>query len=134
MQISELKKIEQAPDTGWMLVYTRTEVIFESYLAKEEVFRKLAGQDILEMHLFDPQIEYRCLVSRSKRYEGGIIEAVIDFPQNDEDRSIYKEEIMLDAQWAGKRISVLNHLEYDGNEGMAYIDNYRLVMQEGGEK
>ena len=58
LQESELFK-EGAPTVGQMLVYTRQEVIFKQYNDLSEVIKIFAENEVLEMHLFDKDKEYR---------------------------------------------------------------------------
>lgn len=134
--LDKLQKWEKAPQKGQALIYTRKQVIFESYDSKESLIEKLGNEEILEIHLFDKNKEYRCIVSRSKRRKNGVIEAVIDFPVENPEK-YYEEKILLEN---GKgELIVYNSIKYDDEEmdesksdsdktGMATIDNYRLVM------
>ena len=123
MKIEDLSRIEEAPERGQILAYTRKKVVFETYDSKEKVKQLLDGEDVVELHLFDNQKEYRSIVSESKRYEMGMIECVESFPEEDE--TVYKEECLLE-NGSGSLI-VLNHIQYDEN-GMAQVDTYRLMM------
>ena len=129
MKIEDLKRIGEAPERGQILAYTRKKVVFESYDGIEKVKQLLEGEDIVELHLFDDQKEYRSIVSESKRYETGMIECVESFPEEDE--SVYKEECILE-NGRGSLI-VLNHIKYDEN-GMAQVDTYRLMMGGNGNE
>lgn len=130
MRIEMLKEIENAPQSGQMLAYFRkTGVLFERYETLENVLNKLkeaeAADTLLELHLFDTSKEYRTILSKSKLRENGCIEYVSDFV--DEDTAVYKEVVELEH---GKgMMTVLNHIRYEEN-GMAVIDDYRLVMGE----
>lgn len=124
--LEQLEKWNEAPDKGQLLIYTRETVLFHKYPSKTFVLELLEGQEILEMHLFDNQKEYRCILSRSKRWENGVIETIANFPIEKE--NVYKEEILLEN--TKEKMMVYNHIQYDEN-GMATIDNYRLAM--GGE-
>lgn len=126
MTLQDLNKLKEAPVQGQMLAYTRRKVIFQPYEGREEVTEALGDKELLELHLFDGQKEYRCVVSGSGRFPSGVIETVADFPENDE-WSVYREDVLLeDCQ---EEITVLNHIAYNGDNGMAYVDNYRLKMR-----
>lgn len=129
MNIADCSRIKEAPEAGWMLVYTRFEVIFEPYDSRELAQERLKGYEILEVHLFDRNTEYRCLESRSPRFDGRA-ETVADFP---DDENVYRESVLLEKPWEDRRLIILNHISY-GNDSkddvMGHIDNYRLVMQE----
>ena len=126
MKLQDLKRIEEAPRQGNLLVYTRQEVLLQRYEDRQNLEAILSEKELLELHLFDAQKEYRCIVSESRRFcdVNGIIEAVIDFPEKD-DNSVYREEVLLED--SDGTITVLNHIAYKEN-GMAYVDNYRLQM------
>ena len=126
MKIEQLKRFDEAPMKGQVLAYTRKRVVFQNYKSHEEVQQLLTGDDIVELHMFDTDREYRSIVSESSRYDTGIIEWLEDFP--DEAKTVYKEECLLEN--GGGSIIVLNHIRYDEN-GMAQVDTYRLNM--GGE-
>lgn len=125
MKLQNLERLDEAPECGHMLAYTRKKVLFQEYRNREELRAVLGDEELLELHLFNAQEEYRSVVSESERFRAGVIEAVIKFPKDDE-RFVYKEDVLLEGQ-AGT-IAVLNHIAYDENNGMAYVDNYRLQM------
>lgn len=142
MKYTDLTTVMKAPKCGQMLAYTREKVIFQPYSNLEEVGQMLADTEILELHLFNRQKEYRSIASCSSRHEGGKIEVVADFPAEKES-DVYKETVMLEKKF-GTKITVLNHIHYNSKDsdmedsdnhyrkynGMAYIDNYRLRMEE----
>lgn len=126
MTLQDLKKLEGAPAQGQMLAYTRQKVIFKKYEGREELFETLAGKELLELHLFDEQKEYRSVASKSRRFPSGVIEVITDFPEEDE-WTVFKERVLLeDSQ---EEITVLNHIAYNEENGMAYVDDYRLKMR-----
>lgn len=131
MKYSDLHIEEKAPHRGQLLVYTRTKVLFEKYADLNEVKNLLAGKELLEVHLFDKNKEYRAVATRGKRKfkdcNNGVIEHEAEF-ENDEMR-VYKENVLLDNKYKTYgSITVLNHIDYDEN-GMAKFDDYRLVME-----
>ncbi len=121
MKKCDLKRINEAPVKGTRLIYTRKErFIFDDYMSLDGCINDIADQDLLEIHLFDNDKEYRAVTSESSRSENGVREWVSDFK---EDASIYKETCLLED---GGKITVLNHVAYDDNNGMASIDDYRI--------
>lgn len=118
----ELKRIGEAPRSGHALIYTRQKVIFKAYNDIEKLIEEIKNDELLEIHLFDDNIEYRAVSTRSKRYPERVIEAVIG--EKNEDQSIFEEEVLLERK-GQEKITVLNYISYDEN-GMAFIDNYRL--------
>lgn len=127
MYIEELKEINQAPCQGHMLVYTREKIIFQPYISLEEVQQILREKELLEIHLFDSEKEYRAVVTRSPRFHG-IIENMADFKEQDR-VDTYADVTMLDGE-KQETLTVLNHIHFDEETGMADIDNYRLKMEE----
>lgn len=125
MRFSDLNDISLAPEKGQIMAYTRTKVLFESYDSLQSLMARFQLEDFLEIHLFDQNKEYRCIVSESVRYRdrNGIIECVEDFCADDE-QSVYSEERVMED---GRRIMVLNHVAYD-ELGMAYVNGYRMSM------
>lgn len=135
MYISNLN-LDNAPSCGVMLAYTREHVYLEKYNGIEDVRNKLDNTELLEIHLFDKEREYRAIKSESRRWnpgpsnECGIIQKTIIGDKNDD---VYPVEAVLEQSFAeklkSKSIKILNYIVYDAN-GAAMIDNYRLV--EGG--
>lgn len=128
MEINELKKIrEDSPQAGTLLAYTRDAVIYDSYGSLEEVINRLEGNQLLEIHLFDADKEYRAVETRGKRRlsETGIIEYRADFPVSE------REAVFRDSCKAtnGGTLTMLNHLRYDDKNGMAGIDDMRMITE-----
>lgn len=136
IEYGKLKKLNEAPAAGQYLIYTRKAVLFAAYTSMAEVdaiLQKHTENEILEIHLFDDEKEYRAVASSSKRYPEGVIEYVSEIADTDE-AEIYVDHTLLDpdAATSGQKIlNVLNHISY-GENGMISIDDYRLVM--GGVK
>ena len=122
MKIDDLKQIGRAPQKGSHLLYTRKKVLFGEYHSLDEFRSGLEGEELLEVHLFDDTSEYRAITTESPRYPDGVIEWVADF--EDDGMNVYKETCLLENN--GK-LTVLNHISYDPDNGMASIDDYRLV-------
>ena len=147
--LNSSKYPRKCPKKGYILAYTREQVILKKYESLDSIGVLLGEQDILELHLFDEEKEYRLLTTRSKRYEEGYIEAVADFEGKNTDK-VYCQETMLDMANAVNRkgrayhqesiqgitdvnkgtLYVLNHVSYD-DAGMAVVDNYRMYIKEG---
>lgn len=136
MTYQNLKRSNEAPESGQLLAYTRKKVYFQPYDSLFDVAALLQNETLLELHLFDQDKEYRAIVTRSRRFADGIIETIADFSEKEAD-AIYKEKIRLFKENSYKAkpadnvehsfITVLNHISY-GKNGMAYVDNYRLQM------
>lgn len=125
MRLQDLKRMKEAPSCGQLLAYTRKRVLFQQYENVEELEEVLNEEELLELHLFDAQREYRCVATGSRRFPSGVIETVIDFPE-EEESSVYREDVLLEDRKG--MITVLNHIAYNEDNGMAYVDNYRLRM------
>lgn len=130
--ISRRKWFREAPEEGHILAYARDEVIFEKYSSLSQAEEWLKDKDILELHLFDREKEYRCLSSTSRRFaeQGGIIDLVESF--EDDPVSVYRDQTRLENR--KEILTVLNHITYDEEQGMAEVDSYRLIAEEGKEK
>lgn len=129
MEWDRLTKVGEAPGQGWLLACFRKKVVFVQYCSLEEVREHIAQGELLELHLFDQDKEYRAILSQSRRYPSGVVETVVDFRLDKE--TTYNEEVYLETEYRylGEKIQICNHLAYDEN-GMLEIDNYRLVMRE----
>ncbi len=130
--ISQRKCFREAPEEGHLLAYARDKVIFEKYSSLSQAEEWLKDKDILELHLFDREKEYRCLSSTSRRFagQGGIIDLVESF--EDDPVSVYRDQTRLENR--KEILTVLNHITYDEEQGMAEVDSYRLIAEEGKEK
>ncbi len=130
-----MKRVSESPSQGQMLVYTRAEVIFKGYSSLDEVKKLIEGKEVLEIHLFDNDKEYRCVKTRSSKkdadgnmkYPQGIIEAIVDFDVEDA-LKYYAETVLLEAnEDKHKKMTVYNEIGYS-DTGMLYVKNYRLAM------
>lgn len=130
MDIQKLKRISEAPQKGYVLSYLRDKVIFKRYESIDGLLNELTENEILELHLFDNDIEYRAVTSTSKRYSDGIIEDVIDFKYDSKSEECFKSDMILEDGFIKDihKISVINHLVYDEN-GSVSVDNYRLIVE-----
>lgn len=136
MTYQDLKRVNKAPVSGQLLAYTRKTVHFQPYGSLAEVEALLQEDTLLEIHLFDHDREYRAIATRSRRFADGMIETVADFPE-EVAGDIYRERAQLSKKDSDEMptsgntdpqtITVLNHISY-GENGMAYVDNYRLQM------
>lgn len=131
-ELRDLLATEQnIPENGQLLAYTRKKVYFQQYEDLETVKELLKDQVLLELHLFDDEKEARFLSTTSHRFKDvdhGFLHKLVaneDIP-NDSGESCFSETAYLDMN-NEERLTVLNHVNYDEN-GMAYVDNYRLKM------
>ncbi len=135
MKYSEIKDIieKNAPDNGYVLAYTRKKLILKIYSDRDSLERIFEGEysDILEIHLFNSDSEYRILSSESSRYESEFVAHLAEFASDTDET--YIQDVFLDLNKEESRelhkdkIKVLNHIAYT-SDGMAFIDDYRLCI------
>lgn len=143
MQIKALKKINEAPKKGYILAYTRKESPdFQEYTSIDDIYEKYDNKELLEIHLFDNEKEYRAVSSTSHKYaEKGFVECIVsdlnygisrDLNGNviteDNGFKVYEEVTKIDNQceisgW----LKVCNYVSFD-ERGMSNVFDYRLVM------
>lgn len=125
-----LEKIAEAPEKGHILAYLRNEVKFEEYDSRNEIIKRMetlaSEKNLLELHLFDENKEYRAILSREEK---GYIEHIADFA--DEEDTTYKEEWISDAG-ENKNITIINRITFDA-QGIAQISDYRMMVKGGGD-
>lgn len=133
--------LKLAPSQGQMLAYTRKEVIYQPYSDLEEVKQRIGKDELLELHLFDKDKEYRAVSTDSHRFPNGFIEHVANFKIYADDNikrgtkgfySTYCKKDLLEnsrsSKGNGYSINVWNKVKYDDQHaGMAYVEDYRLV-------
>ena len=123
---NDMIRLKRIPESGWILAYLRKMIVFEPYNSLGEIGNLFGDGELLELHLFDTENEYRAVKTRgSLSIQGGdYIECTVPGVE-DTDSEYYEEEVLLDQ---GKgTIFVRNYLKYS-EEGMAYVYNYRLIM------
>lgn len=156
------KKKGEVPEQGYLLAYTMEQVIFRKYNSLEEldiIFKNIKTinseknngtiwKDILEIHFFNKEKEYRILASKSKRkiltadlcaiehiaeFKNAEVKTVSDSGE-EKIEGVYREKIQLEPafikpEYGIKKdyIIVLNHISYE--HGLAKIDDYRLIME-----
>lgn len=131
MRYEEIKdKVhDNSPSNGYLMAYTRKQVVFCKYGDLSEVDTKLNGLEVLELHLFDDQKEYRGVVSQSARFPEHYIDHMADFTEDDD---TFVQNIVPENKFLAEtgEIIVVNHISYS-ETGMAYIDDYRLKARGG---
>lgn len=124
-----------APKQGILYLSTRKKIIIKRYTdlesTKEEI-KKEPLEDILEIHLFDQESEYRLI--RSLKAPDGIESRVSDniVSSSNEDSFVWEEEIFTDLPQNRAvpeddipKVAIVNYLKYDDNDLLEVI-NYRL--------
>lgn len=112
--IKELDKFSSAPKVGSYLIYTRKEVKYGDY-NNLSFLDKYQSDEILELHLFDENKEYRVISSRAN----GPIESILE-----DSNDCIVDKISLEKPYGGS-VNLISYIEYDDN-GIARVNNYRL--------
>lgn len=118
---------EQAPAKGTIYALLRTEVVFKIYENLDEVKSYMESPQLLEVHLFDKEKEYRKVSTRA-----GFKELVIMDPEEkNENQDVYEEKIFVLSANADEtedfenQVTVVNYITYNQDD-MITITNYRL--------
>lgn len=118
--------LSKAPERGIIYALFRDRVVFERYSKEELEKSRFEGDNLLELHLFDEDTEYRMFRTRMN----GCREMIIrDDTAGAED--IYVEEVLLTGKDADSQenladtVKVVNYIEYDEND-LLKISGYRL--------
>lgn len=142
MQINNLKILNDAPEYGCALVYTRREKPnFKEYSSIEQIKQEFANKEILEIHLFNSEKEYRAISSTSHKHAGrGCVECIVtdeeygivrdngNIISKDSNYKVYEEttKISQDCEMEGW-LKVCNYVAFD-DRGMSQVVDYRLIM------
>ena len=137
MRLSELKDLKNLIDAsdslvedGQALIYTRqNRPIFEHYqnLKQFVADKKLEELEILEIHLFDDEHEYRAIETKSHAHKTqGIIEHVVSDDLYKKNEKYIEEKVLLEV--SDEKIAVVNYLEAS-ESGMLSVIDYRLRME-----
>lgn len=133
MKWNDLARIGEAPASGTVLVYTRKHIELRNYTDVEQVKNDLADEEILELHLFNEDKEYRCISTESRRFEKKI-ESVSEFLENpglDKNYTVFQETTQLENKYTREvgapAITALNKVSYD-EHGLGYVSDYRLKI------
>lgn len=129
----------EPPKQGRALICFRTRLYYGAYrieedeLELEESMPEMAEREqreILEMHLFDENREYRRLYSQAQQ---GYLESVVSDQEADKDLIITENCFVLPEYAPERKISVVSYLRYDEND-MLELVNYRLGIARGGHQ
>jgi len=119
--MEEIKKY--APERGRMYALYTNCMEYCAYNMAELLQRQNLAENLLELHLFDTEKEYRFVQKRK-----GCISKLIDDSCIDSEKGecTYEEGILtLDSQGIPGRVTVVNYITYDEDD-LLYIENYRL--------
>ena len=115
--------LSKAPEKGTIYAVLRDRIVFETYESFAKVENIAKDENLLELHLFDKQKEYRAVRTRLD----GFLETVID----EEWEDVYEEKIYVlgdnidKAEGLKNQVTVVNQITYNSDD-MLNIRNYRL--------
>lgn len=132
--MDKLNKLIEAPKKGQLFLATRYKIYYQPFYGEEELEKLLEDckeEDLLELHIFDHEKEYRCI-----RKKNGFLECVVsDENQNLFDdkyeETVYTIKATNDDCGQQCRVKVVNYIKYQ-DRGMIKFVNYRLSTVEGG--
>ncbi len=114
--------LSNVPEKGIMYALYIDKVKYEPYIKDQLPPKEELTQNLLELHLFDDQLEYRYIKKRDGEIETCVMDETI--PHED----VYIERIFTfngNDESAYGQIEVVNYICYDKNDLMK-IPNYRL--------
>ena len=135
MIILEQADFNRIPDSGYVLAYFRLELVF--FFAKsgiKEELQKRGLENLLELHIFDENQEYRLIhMQNGKWIETLISDETETYLENGKvmQKDKKTECVQVEEKFANvmKYLNVINYIDYDEN-GMISIQNYRLSPTE----
>lgn len=130
MTVLEHIELKKVPDKGYLLAYFRSELVFSYQSGIQELLEKKGLENLLELHVFDENEEYRLL----RTGKGKWIEVTVSDEKVQKEKKVECVKIEKKYEDAMKYLNVVNYIDYDEN-GMIAINQYRLapvVKQEGG--
>lgn len=117
--------LTKSPQQGVMYAAYPDKVIFETY-SMESLRSSLCEKRLLELHLFNENIEYRLIRTRK-----GMIEVVVS-DENTEYDDVFVEKVLTnnimrksEKQKIPEYVEVVNYLSYNPDNQLV-INNYRL--------
>lgn len=128
-----MDKLSEAPRFGKMLAIYTDKVEYRDYNL-DELDLETNIDNLLEVHLYDMEKEYRAI--KSRREQGFIVCIINDEEEkkgcDDSEIVEYVEEAFLiknnpDEKKYANKVKIINYIKYNEND-MMYISNYRLAM------
>lgn len=120
--------LSRAPGKGLMLAYYRKKIVFRAYDLEKEGLQELPVREeelgeLLELHLFDEDVEFRAV-----RTDAGTNCYISSIISDSPDAEYVTEEMYLEEEFCrtAKTLRVINYIE-DRKNGMIQIANYRLA-------
>ena len=116
-----MMNLSNAPKNGILYALYVDRMEFFKYKNLEEIESIITEKNLLELHLFDKDMEFRAVKTR----KGAFLCCEIKDDETYDD--VYVEETYVDAEEESmcQKIQVVNYLKYDEND-MLHIVNYRL--------
>lgn len=127
----------EPPGQGKALIYFLTKLYYGTYRLEEneleldgDILDIQEQEEVLEMHLFNENTEYRKMQSQAKK---GHIETLVDDITAKPDLIITENCFLLPEYAPEQKIGVVSYLRYDENDMLKLI-NYRLCTMKGESK
>ncbi len=124
-----MRYMELAPDKGVLYALYTDRMEYKHYIKAQLPAEEVITQQLLELHLFDEEKEYRYINKRK-----GQIELCIEDERVAHD-DIYEETVYtldlaqglehITSDTANNKVGLVNYITYDENDLMV-ISNYRL--------
>ena len=111
--------LEKAPKKGMMYALYVDKVVYEPYVSKDSIKDE---KNLLELHLFDEEKEYRFIKRRNQVPIQEVISDIDILGEKANKQNSYPETIFTEDD---KQIKVINYISYDEND-LLTIENYRL--------
>ena len=116
-----------APERGMMYALYADRVIYKPYQKEQLDSEEVLMKDLLELHLFDDEKEYRYIKKRKGNVEVCVDDESVSYDDKYMERiyTLEKEAEKPEKQAKSSFVEVVNYITYDENDLMA-ITNYRL--------
>ena len=125
MTVLEHIELKKVPNEGYLLACFRSELVFSYQSGIQELLEKKGLENLLELHVFDENEEYRLL----RTGKGKWIEVTVSDEKVQKEKKVECVKIEKKYEGVTKYINVINYIDYDEN-GMISINQYRLTPVE----
>ena len=119
----------KAPEHGTMYAIYIGKVVYEPYTREQLLEKDDLEENLLELHLFDKEKEYRYIKKRKGYIETEISDETVELDDKDDK---YEETIFTLKKNQEKpdenngKVMVINYIKYDEND-LLTIQDYRLA-------
>lgn len=119
----------KAPKQGTMYAIYISKVVYEPYTREQLLEKENLEVNLLELHLFDKEKEYRYIKKRKGYIETEISDETVELDDKDDK---YEETIFTLKKNQEKpdenhgKVMVINYIKYDEND-LLTIQDYRLA-------